>query len=82
MVPKIEDNESEQFSGASQPTPKPTVMNSSDNSTCRDGNILVYHFAYKDTICTSHSTASMWERLDIAEIINLDDFHNDEVFRT
>jgi len=66
---EIEDAESEQFPGAPPPAPKPTVKDSSDNSTCRDGNILVYHFAYRDTICTSFSTATTWERIGLVEIV-------------
>jgi len=61
--------EESEFPGAPPPAPKPTVRDTSDDSECREGNILIYRFAYQDTICTSPSTASTWERLGISEIV-------------
>jgi len=61
--------EESEFPGAPPPAPKPTIRDTSDDSECREGNILIYRFAYQDTICTSFSTASTWERLGISEIV-------------
>jgi len=61
--------EESEFPGAPPVAPKPIERNISDDSECREGNILIYRFAYQDTICTSPSTASSWERLGISEIV-------------
>ena len=37
---------------------------------CRDGNTLVYRFAYKDYVCVAPSTADRWEELGLAEIVD------------
>ncbi|MGY5144008.1 MAG: MBL fold metallo-hydrolase [Candidatus Nitrosopumilus sp. bin_32a] len=72
---KVEPTE---FPGAPPPAPKHTVTYSDVDSTCRDGNILVYHFSYHDNICTSYSAANTWERLGLAEIVkNLIDEQDD-----
>jgi len=64
-----ETSEESEFPGAPPPAPKQTERDTSDDSECREGNILIYRFAYQDTICTSPSTASTWERLGISEIV-------------
>ena len=40
----------------------------SENSQCREGYTLVFRFAYKDTFCTSPSTAASWVKLGLVEI--------------
>ena len=37
---------------------------------CRDGNTLVYRFAYNDFICVPPSTADRWVELGMAEIVS------------
>ena len=37
---------------------------------CRDGNVLVYRFTYKDYVCVEPSTADRWEELGMAEIVD------------
>jgi len=64
-----ESDETREYPGAPPPAPKPMIRNSDENSICRDGNILVYHFAYQDNICTSFATASTWERIGLVEIV-------------
>jgi len=61
--------EESKFPGAPPPAPKPTIRDTSDDSECREGQILILKLSYSDTMCTSMDTALKWERLGIAEII-------------
>ena len=60
--------ENEAFPGA--PPDPPERSSSLENSECRNGYVLVYRFIHHDTFCTSSSTANMWERLGLVEIIH------------
>ncbi|WP_179360082.1 bacteriophage T4 gp5 trimerisation domain-containing protein [Nitrosopumilus cobalaminigenes] len=58
----------EKYPGAPPPPPvkSPEVNYTSE---CRGGQVLIYQFSYRDTICANMFTALTWERLGMAEIV-------------
>ena len=59
------------YYGAPPPAPvKPSNEVSVDNSECRSGLTLVHRFSYDDLYCINSSTAKIWERLGLVQIIN------------
>jgi hypothetical protein len=60
------------YYGAPPPAPKSKSIDSSNNSECRTGFTLIHRFSYDDLYCINSSTAKVWERLGLAEIIKTD----------
>lgn len=56
-----------QYPGAPPPPPEKSAPN--PDSVCREGQVLIFHYSYNDTICTTMGTAITWERWGLAQII-------------
>ncbi|EIJ64944.1 hypothetical protein BD31_I0874 [Candidatus Nitrosopumilus salaria BD31] len=78
---KINQNERDDsdtvYYGAPPPAPQAKHIDMSDDSECRSGYTLVHRLSYDDLYCISSSTAKLWERLGLAEIIITDQIEND-----
>ena len=69
----------EKYPGAPPPPPeKSSEVNYT--SECRDGQVLIYQFSYRDTICANMFTALTWERLGMAEIVEKSISEQDDEF--
>ena len=73
------DNSDAVYYGAPPPAPQSKPNDASNNSECRSGYTLVHRLSYDDLYCINSSTAKLWERLGLAEIIKTEQDDVDKV---